>query len=945
MNTKPKIIANTSHNFSSFDSRRFEEFTCRLFECRLNDDLNHVHNKATLMVGVGERGRDIKLTRNGVNSGVVQCKLNTSGNLNSSMVAKEIIKFTLHSILDRDLIPDITNFIYYFTISHKAANTTIDLLDDFNKQIIIHPKLPAWIQAVIKESKCFSSIDYSSVKHELHRILKSLKVEWLQGSNLNGLVHKYPIITPEFFEVKTVIDSSKVVDALDNIYKKLSPELEPKLNNFLEKYNSTASSHISSVRFIGHATKFNKPQNMTINNLYVEPLLIREKVDDELTPSNLHKEELTTSDLLANKNHCIILGDPGAGKSLLVKNIMLLLLKGKKHTPIRIELRKYVQEKNKHNLSIIDYLERLLKFEYQIENITKDVLSYLIEHTPTYFLFDGLDEIFDISQKEQTVGDIVNFCSTNLLVKSITTSRFIGFNDIEFTEGLFDKFSITPFNDDQIDQFIDNFYTTQLNNKKQREIEAIDCKSQLAGVSNDLKSNPLILSLMSMLALNNVKIPDSRLDVYQAITETLVEKRDKEEKELKFNIKNIRSMKGAFSSLAYWQYCQNSNDKKTTNDMAIAHIANYLFQKNNCTDFDEAKESAVQFLEYAEQRSIFFDNTFTHKTFLEYYTANYICINFNNNANKLGERDAVIGEHLGDPAWHVVFELLFSMIDNQVDDNDVITALFEPHIESDSLSAMQFLLTQIKQLINIDDNLISNIFKKSIIQILNNESSENRALLYHQLGHYISLGWHKETIQSIMFNIEDTLSTQEESHCFYYLAHSFNFDKKNIFYQNTKAFSEALNTSYALFIDYYSMDASLSLANKLFGLNILLEDGPFTFDGGRYIPLLSIWLIKENQSSAQDFVNIISEFFDAGLEEELTSTITRFHFMKVKTVKNLFSTYACKPNPNKDYIKSILVQVMKSGLNKKDELDELDEFVKTLDDIDSSNLLHQLIES
>ncbi|MEL0661213.1 hypothetical protein V6255_19175, partial [Psychromonas arctica] len=67
--------------------------------------------------------------------------------------------------------------------------------------------------------------------------------------------------------------------------------------------------------------------------------------------------------------------------------------------------------------------------------------------------------------------------------------------------------------------------------KKLRVQEATNCKSQIQTVIVELKSNPLILSLMSMIALNKVQIPDSRLEVYESIKETLVEKRDIEEKE------------------------------------------------------------------------------------------------------------------------------------------------------------------------------------------------------------------------------------------------------------------------------------------------------------------------------------------------------------------------------------------------------------------------------
>ncbi|MEL0659155.1 NACHT domain-containing protein [Psychromonas arctica] len=934
MNNKTKLISNNSVNFNDFSDRRFEEFSHRLFEFRIQDELVSYHDKATLMCGVGEKGRDISLYNHGTASGLVQCKLNSSGNLTQPSAAKEIIKFVLHSIIDSSLIPNIHKFQYYFVISHKAANTTIELLNGFNKQITQSGKLEEWTTSVIGKYEAFNKLKYKNIKKELIGTLNNLKVEWLQGSDINGYVSKYQALTNEFFEIKTVLETQPVLNELQKISDNISPDLKPKRIVFLKKYKETALTYLSSVRFIGHATRFNKPQNMTISSLYVEPLLkrIQDKKDTEINDSygeNAEDNNLTTEYILNSTHHQIILGDPGAGKSLLVKNIMIKIFELANETPFRVELRKYIQENNRNNLSILEYLKILLNSEYQLE-VEKNILEEIIEHTQTVFLFDGLDEIFDISQKENTVNVIKNFCNSYPKVKCIVTSRFIGFNDVEFDKEYFDKLSILPFIEPQVEEFIDNFFSTQINNKKLRVQEATNCKSQIQNVSVELKSNPLILSLMSMLALNNVQIPDSRLEVYESITETLVEKRDIEEKELKFDIKNIRNIKGAFSSLAYWQYCQNSNDKKATNEMAILHIADYLFKKRNCDDIEEAKDSAEKFIKYAEKRSIYFDNNFTHKTFSEYYTANFICMNYNNNPANISLRDKVIKDNLGDPVWHVVFELLFSMIDKQVDDYEVIENLFKPHLNTTIPLTSLFLLSQIRILSNMDKDLIANIFENVIYLLINLKLVQYDREPFHEgsfdhdevklaqlLRSYVDSECKLDILAEVMLKIETKLKSKTHRINFYSLACTLNSSSSNKFYNNESTFEDAAQIDTYLYKIFYKDKFSLKHAMKVFKSEQLFERIYIRLSGGTfYIGLIERWLRTDPKENDSDDLLLLVDDIIANNNESVIDEYMSFSHVtdSVNVALNLFKCFASSNNKHPDFFEKTILSIT-NGLN------------------------------
>jgi len=716
---------------------------------------------------------------------------------------------------------------------------------------------------------------------------------------------------------------------------------------------------------------------MTISSLYVEPFLklIEDKKDKDIDVTEALNEndiKLTSEDILNARHHQIILGDPGAGKSLLVKSIMLKIFELSNVTPFRIELRKYIQEYNRNKLSILEYLQVLLSTEYQLGGVEKNLLEAIIKNTQTVFLFDGLDEIFDISQKEKTANDIKNFCNAYPRVKGIVTSRFIGFNDVEFDKEHFKKLSILPFIGSQVEEFIDNFFSTQITNKKLRLQEADGCKSQIKNVSVDLKSNPLILSLMSMLALNNVQIPDSRLEVYQSITETLVEKRDIEEKELKFDIKNIRNIKGAFSSLAYWQYCQNSNDKKATNEMAILHIADYLFKKRNCDDIEEAKESAEKFIKYAEQRSIYFDNNFTHKTFSEYYTANFICMNYNNNPANLKLRDQVIKDNLGDPAWHVVFELLFSMIDKQVDDYEVITSLFAPHLNTNTPLTSLFLLSQVRILSNMDKELIAKVFNNAIHMLINSKSVKNtinknkinsfdddEVKLFHLLGSYVHANCKIDILSQVMMQIEKKIESEANRINFYSLACSLDHNGSNKLYCNKKAFEGAASHDTYLYRELYKNDFSLKHAMSTFKSEELFDRIYLKFTGGGfYIGLVELWLKIDPKENDSNDLLLIVDYIVLNKKEGLIHEYMQFShiFDSLNGTFNLFECYININNKHTELFEEMIIATTRNlKLNSSEEGDsrrnketdskilKLKEYIANLNDKNSTALLDSIL--
>lgn len=964
MENKPKVYSSAQYNLNELPSdRKFEELIYRIFQNRVKDDLKELYDKAYLMPGVAEKGIDVLLKKNGKNEGVIQCKMNTSGNLNKTEAAKEIIKFALNYYLDKSLISNLDSFKYYFVVSGKFSSPTIKLLGAFKNEIIKEPKLRKWTEEVIHKYSTLQSLNYGDIENDFKQTLSKLELEQINYSDINAWINKYESsgIAKEFFSIKTVVDSTSIDKGINKLIETINPKVESKIDVFLKSYYSSAKNHLDLVKFIGHDISIgNRPRNITVSKLYVDPHFIVNKniKSEERLLEDFHnrkKRELRIHEVFKRSKHYIILGDPGSGKSLMVKNLILRFMKKnaktgglinyKNHIPFRIELRKYNEKRHKENMNIVDYLTTLLKTEYQLNDIDEKTISYIIQHRHTLFFFDGLDEIFDIAQKNCIKEDIVNFISVNKNVKCVVTSRFIGYHDVQFPEDQFYEFAIQNFNEIQINKFIDKFYLSQIRNKSDRSKEIESCKRQVIEIDDDLKSNPLILSLMTLLAINKVIIPDSRLDVYRSCTNTLVETRDKDEKQLNIKLR-VNHKRGTFGKLAYWQYNQISDKKTVTRALAKKAVAEYLVSRNEFEDLLEAEDAASHFLEYAESRSIYFENNFTHKTFLEYYTANHIFTRYHNNHKKHVKRDEIIQNNIKNSAWHVVFELLISMIDEHLDESEVMDEIIQKQLKPESPEINYFFLNILTQIKNISVNVKKQIIKNSILLIIRGKDIKIKKNKYLESNGFFSLigklnrnNKIKALFQEVIYDIEMELENDNDRTDLYIFLYELDscfsfFDENseiNFEYKANDKLEQLRKSDLNLFTEYYIHEFNDYDSHKMmieqvrfFGFDSIFKNIPDKFQQNSIrISIFNRFLSRENAfSSYQILIEDMDCFAAIGLDFQLNNDRTS------RFAKGIYGSY------NYDEILQNLVKIFIQSTDER-----VDNFIRfifsftSLDDI------------
>ncbi|MBL7809534.1 MAG: NACHT domain-containing protein [Saprospiraceae bacterium] len=736
---KPNAFSNHSFPLNSLDDRVYEILTYSIFKQRLAaKDVNLInrYDDVILMQGVGEKGMDCILTSGGHISAVIQCK-SYAQNLTDTLILTELIKFGIHFILDKLKFVNEKEFKYFIATTTGYSSKAIQLINLLkSRSIEENSNFNKLTLKVIKKYKEFEKIRFAEIKNELPKILYSFEYELIGPSDFDLWINNYPEIIDTFFEIKKVTDNSVIEKKGNEILAKIEESFSTKEKEntaiFIENYKKISIEKLNIVNFIGfdlHRHR-QKPTDITLTDLYVQPIFHPKITDENKKAQTISNRDLKISNVFKHERNIILLGDPGAGKSLLVKYIIVQILSGngekiglrqyKNFIPFRIELRKYNEVRDER--SILEYLADILVKEYQAL-INIELLTKLIQQNESIIFFDGLDEIFNVAHKNKVKEAIESFSLNYPKSKCVVTSRFIGYHDIKFNPKKFDEFAIQRFTKRQIEELISNFYTTQILNIEKRRIAISNCVSQIEKeVDEELKSNPLILTLILILASNNIVIPDSKLEIYEACTKTLVDSIDTKEKELTFEMP-VRNKRIAFAHLAYWQYEAQSKRQIISYNKAVKAIADLLIDKKEVFDFAEAEEKAKKFLEYAEKRSIYFEDNFTHKTFLEYYTADYLYINYFTKASDAAKKKVlgIITTYLPKSFWYVVFELLLTRIDKEQADTELLDEIFYKQIESNSINVFYFLISNLTKFTNVSEEIRKKIIKKTIFLCIKGE--------------------------------------------------------------------------------------------------------------------------------------------------------------------------------------------------------------------------------
>ncbi len=368
----------------------------------------------------------------------------------------------------------------------------------------------------------------------------------------------------------------------------------------------------------------------------LEPNEMHDEADRKLTPESALKRAFKKYRML------LILGDPGCGKTTLIKYYAMLCLKGERHKelgfhkaplPIYLPLREIVS-KDGNLCPLHECLAKWASRHYL--SIPAETFLDWLKNRQTLVLLDGLDEISDLDRRERICQWIDNAAVGLTNAYFVVTSRWTGYRKVDGIELSFDHLNadIRDFSPEQQKEFLEKWfvaaYLREPRDEKMLETQWRQRQRQqglgrakaivdfLAEDENksvrELAGVPMLLQIIAILWRERENLPEGRAELYQAAVNYLLVHRDRPKK-MKAPLPAAKAL-CVLRPVSFWMQNQMHSDQVMKEQMhgSMQPILDTMREKVGPEAFCEyLRDRAGLIADYGKDSYIF-----RHKSFREY---------------------------------------------------------------------------------------------------------------------------------------------------------------------------------------------------------------------------------------------------------------------------------------------------------------------------------------
>ncbi|WP_343446751.1 NACHT domain-containing protein [Micromonospora schwarzwaldensis] len=392
-------------------------------------------------------------------------------------------------------------------------------------------------------------------------------------------------------------------------------------------------------------------------------------------------------ELLSTFSRLVVLGDPGAGKSTFAAKLAFDLATDRVPgfagtVPFLLVVRDHAHMLDGGRM-LTDFLDSTSRSPYSMTP-PEHGLEFLLSSGDAFVIVDGVDEL-RTAEARRRFGELVEgFAHRYPATRMVVTSRIIGYGDAPLNPLLFHRARVQPFTVAQCGEYASRWFaldgeSTPVQQKRMArgfiaETDSVD----------DLRRNPLLLSLLCSLYASKHYIPRHRTEIYEQCAELLFERWDKR-REISVPLKYVVDVRPAIAELA-WKLFRDPLRRQALRKREILHfLTRYLREERYATDH-EAAAAAEDFLAFCAGRAWVLTEIgtahheqlygFTHSTFLEYFAA----LRLVRQTETVEATWQELRPRIGDASWSVVSELAVQILDRN---NNGGANRFVSHLVSD----------------------------------------------------------------------------------------------------------------------------------------------------------------------------------------------------------------------------------------------------------------------
>jgi len=468
---------------------------------------------------------------------------------------------------------------------------------------------------------------------------------------------------PALAQIRSDASSTRILHVLNAIERHtaaLSARPDERTEaSFLASYRS----HVTDQHGKLEPPDFERRRRVPISDIYV-PTSIAEELPPERAVTPLPgASSLTVFELAGRIDRTVLLGDPGGGKTTAAGVLMYLFANDEKQrVPFLITLREYAA-KEPPERSVAGHIEYTLQTFYQCP-APSGLVDLLLLTGRAVVIFDGLDELLDTSRRADVATRVERFCAEYPQAPVLITSRAVGYDQARLDDRQFVCYRLGGFEDEQVAEYARKWFA------QDSEARSGEAKAFLAESNSvpDLRSNPLLLSLMCILYRGEGSLPRDRAGIYGKCAELLLRKWD-ERRRIRRELRAGHLVEPTLRHLAWWLFTRDETQVAVTERELVIETAKFLHGRGFESE-DDARAAAQEFVEFSRGRMWVFSDAgtnsvgeklyaFTHRTFLEYFAAARLAYD-----SDTPERLArTITSHVARGEWEVVGELAVQIKD------------------------------------------------------------------------------------------------------------------------------------------------------------------------------------------------------------------------------------------------------------------------------------------